>query len=509
MLEDAGGGRGWSFHARSWLRSRTSVWLSSVALLGAGALLNLYPAPGALAELSSVPLPSNVLLTVDRTEPSIAVNPRNPLNLVASGNPTYATNARHRYPPGVFSSFDGGQSWQGGDMSLVTPFWTGADTSVAFDRQGMAYIGILGENADAYCGQTARASAILVARSADSGRTVGPPTIIDVSATGETADKPLLAVGNAPATAGHSARRIVVIVWTRDLAVDNSRIMISRSLDGGHSFTPPRALYSSAGSNLGAAPIIGPGGELYVAWTHTTYEGEAAHATTRMRILVARSFDGGATFSISARLPLLRNLPTILAPGAVRVFTFPALAVDPERGTVYVTWAQARATRQNHGTSVPADIVLSRSTDHGRTWSQPIALNDSTTGDRFLPAIAALAGGRVVILFYDRRGDGAALDVYLAGVQERGAHLVVFANRRLTHHASGLAGVYYIPPGSTCLAAGRFIGDYNTLVADPTTDTLVATWADTQRGGTTDLRYSRLPSASAFAGAPRLTPASR
>jgi len=493
-------------HAKSWLRGRTSLWLSTVVLLGVVTLPSPCPAPAALAQSNSVPLPSNVLLTVDRTEPSIAVNPRNPLNLVASGNPTYAANTLHRYPPGVFSSFDGGQSWQGGDVSLVAPFWTGADTSLAFDRQGTAYIGILGENADAYCGQTAHASAILVARSVDGGRTVGPPTIVDVSSTGETADKPLLTVWDAPATADHSARPMVYIVWTRDLAAGGSRIMISRSLDGGHSFTPPRALYSSAGSNMGAVPLVGSGGNLYVAWTHMTYAGEAARATAQMRILVARSHDGGRSFSVSAGLPLLRNLPMMLAPGAVRVFTFPALAVAPEQGTVYVAWAQARTTQQR-SPSMPvlADIVLSRSTDHGITWSRPIVLNDSTAGDRFLPALTALPGGRVVALFYDRRGDGAALDVYLAGMQERGARLVVFANRRLTRHASRLAGVYYIPPGSTCLAPGRFIGDYNTLVADPMTDTLAATWADTQRGGTTDLRYSRLPSASAFVGAARLT----
>jgi hypothetical protein len=299
------------------------------------------------------------------------------------------------------------------------------------------------------------------------------------------------------------AHTVVYIVWTRWLTAGGSQIRFARSLDGGLTFSAPRIVYASAGSNMGAVPAVGPHGELYVAWAHWT--SGVQRTPMPLRILVARSFDGGTTFAGPARLALSWGLPLMLAPGLVRVFSLPSLAVSPSTGNLYVAWPRARISTPVAYAPVDADMVLSRSMDRGATWSAPLTLNDSPRGDRFMPWLAVLPDGLAAI-FYDRRSDHSGFDVYMAGVRDLGSRLALWPNRRLTRHTSSMSNVYYIAPGSTCYSPGRFIGDYITLAADATTATFSAVWADGQRGkvNQTDLRYSRIPLASALAGTPRL-----
>ena len=49
----------------------------------------------------------------------------------------------------------------------------------------------------------------------------------------------------------------------------------------------------------------------------------------------------------------------------------PAVAVAP-RGTLYVAWADSRFSG-----GVRDDIVLSKSTDGGKTWSEPVKVNQT------------------------------------------------------------------------------------------------------------------------------------
>jgi hypothetical protein len=484
------------------LRRACRVLVPALALLAL-----LAPAPAALSRSApGVPLPSNVIVDVNRTEPSVAVNPRDPRDLLVATNPNYNYSALRRYPPAFFASFDGGRSWLGGDVPMPAPFWTGADTSVAFDRSGIAYVGMVGENSQIYCTQTAGGAAILVARSTDGGRHLSTPTVVDINPPGEGDDKPYIAVWNPPAARSHTARTVLYLVWTRWLDAGGSRIMFSRSLDGGRTFSPARPLYTSPGSNMGAAPAVGPHGELYVAWAHWT--SDVQRSPMRLRILVARSLDGGATFRRPVPLALSWGLPLQLPPGLVRVFSLPAIAVDPTTGAVYVAWPSVRISVPVAYAAVDVDIVLSRSADRGATWSVPIALNDSPTGDRFMPSLATLPGGVVAAIFYDRRTDHTSFDVYLAAVRAGAGRLALYPNRRLTHQSSLISDVYYIAPGSTCYAPGRFVGDYITVAADPATSTFSAVWADTQRHaiGQTDIRFSRIPLSSALAGTPRMVP---
>jgi hypothetical protein len=110
-------------------------------------------------------------------------------------------------------------------------------------------------------------------------------------------------------------------------------------------------------------------------------------------------------------------------------------------------------------------VVLSRSTDGGQHWSVPFALNDTITGDRFEPRIALGPGGLIVAVFYDRRRNGADLDLAMVVAHDTGTRVTVGPNRLLTSRPSPISAIPFIPPGSHCLAPGRFFGDYIGLMA--------------------------------------------
>src|SRR5581483_49651 len=121
-------------------------------------------------------------------------------------------------------------------------------------------------------------------------------------------------------------------------------------------------------------------------------------------ILFAQSKDNGETFS---------------AP--VRVATLPVLALGHHRGpriafagkTILISAVsgQTPATDEHaHGLAADGDLLLWRSTDGGRTWSQPVAINDVPRSAREgLHAMAADAQGHAAAVWLDLRAKGTRL----------------------------------------------------------------------------------------------------
>jgi len=75
--------------------------------------------------------------------------------------------------------------------------------------------------------------------------------------------------------------------------------------------------------------------------------------------------------------------------------------VDPKRGTLYVIWSDFR--------NGDVDVFLSRSLDHGATWTPPMRVNDNPLHDgtdQFYQWLAVdPKRGDVYIEYYDRRDD--------------------------------------------------------------------------------------------------------
>lgn len=146
-------------------------------------------------------------------------------------------------------------------------------------------------------------------------------------------------------------------------------------------------------------------------------------------LLVARSDDGGASFS--APVSVNREPETISAEGENR----PKIAVARD-GTVLLSWSQALPQR------FTGNVRFARSTDDGRSFSAPVTLNDDgRIGGHSFDSLAIDGAGGVAVAWLDGRDrdaakeQGGAFDgssVYFARSSDNGAHFD--ANRRLAAH---------------------------------------------------------------------------
>jgi hypothetical protein len=448
-----------------------------VTLILLGLLLIATPTVGRAAPSR----PADVLVATDRTEPVVAVDPAHPSIVVAGANTNYDAPVNGTFPTAWFASANGGRSFSHNNVPLRAPYTTAADPTVAIARDGTVFYSYLGET-PAYC--SGGRSAVMLAHSIDHGRSFRGPVEVD---SNPADDKPSMAVEGRPQGASH-----IFLTWTRWYS-HSSEVWLGRSVDGGASFAPPIRLRASGLGNFGSVPLVAPHHRIYVFWS--AFPDNNENRVARTEILMRASTDDGRDFGpardISGPFPAL---PGMTQPGSLRNLTMPTAAVG-KNGGVYV--AYARVSAQHKDGSDNANIVLIRSTNGGTTWSKRVNVNDVTRGDRFMPAMAAFPDGSIGLAFYDRRSSRANLDVYAARVTDDGT-LHVSPNVRLNSSDAPIADIYYIKPGSTCFAPGRFFGDY-IGVAPGSGHSLCAVWSDTQRRvpNQTDIWFTRraLPTA--------------
>jgi hypothetical protein len=412
------------------------------------------------------------MVAVDRTEPVIAANPRNPRNLAGGSNTNYDASYPVGYPDSYFYSGNGGNSWLVGDIPIRRPFTTQADPSIAFDSRGVAYYVALGE-APAYC--TDNSSAVLISRSTDGGRHWSYPVIVDGGSGAH--DKPYLGIESFAHGPDH-----IFVVWDRYLDT-GTQLFINRSTDGGRHFSSGHLLEQSSWFNFGAVPVMGPHARITVVWA--TFPRNGNTKPLPERIVSRTSTSDGVTWKpkVSPSGRYFTGLPNWLNPEALRILSSPT-AVELPGGYIYAAWAAVHSRSRSGALS--ADIMLSGSRD-AKTWSKPIRVNDSRTSDRFMPTLAAIQRNHLEVAFYDRRSNGRDFDVYATGVSGVPGRLKVRGNLRMnaSHAPAGL--IHYVP-NTSCFFPGRFFGDYISSTVDRWGYYHVI-WADTQRqvAGVTDI----------------------
>jgi hypothetical protein len=420
---------------------------------GTGATAGPPPGTGSLPPATDSAPPgtvaANVRVSNDQykvhVEPSVAVNPRNPRQLLAACQVSPTADPEF---VATYLSFDAGASWQGGGLPQLPADakQTGDDVTVAFDAQGRGYV-----CATSYGGDRA----VYVWRTDDSGRSFSAPVTV---VAGQYCDHPWLATG-----AGQTpAQRNVYVVWA---AGDKSALGFTRSTDGGQTFEAHRTILPNGGTpalSAGPALAAGPNGLVLAACDRMTRQDSSGEVTSQ--VVAVCSTDAGQSFG--PPVPLGQESPIISLPGAVMPVGSPTAAVAPDSSVLYVAF-----TRHQQG-AIHSDIVVTASRDSGRTWSEAVAATPTDSVTYFQPNLTVDGQGRVIISAFALAN--GRVDVVLLVSQP--ATLRFGAPRRITTAA--------FDPAHSPTTAGKhgawWIGDYQGIASSDGAIHLM--WNDTRTG---------------------------
>ena len=501
-----------------------------------------------------------------QNETAIAQDSADPRRLVSSAN-DYRRGDANCYS---YYSADGGRSWQDstppmgftrGDNfgGVAREYWqAGGDTSVAWDTKGNAYLScqtfMRGEAAS---NNPDESSAFYVFRSTGSGgaswnfpaRPVAE--LNDVAGAGDALlDKQYMTVDDQR---GSPFQDRVYVTWTLFAPDGTSYIYEAYSRDYAESFSAPKLVSTTStlcsntlggptpqgtcNTNQFSQPFTGPDGALYVVWDNYNLTGvrpgegdeggdggdrQAAPPVgidNRAQVLLAKSTDGGNTFSAPVKVADYYDLPDCETyqgkdPGVAcvpekgetansyfRATNYPSAAVNPrdprEIDVTFGSYINRHSNERQRTPCVPQgynpdtfqalysgvktpgacnnDILISRSTNGGRSFaggtadvrSLPAAREGEERADQFWQWAAFDTRGRLAVSFYDRAyGNDEQTgfsDVSLSGTRDGST----FGTTRVTTSST--------PP--TTQFDGVFSGDYSGLSAD---DVAHPAWMDTR-----------------------------
>ena len=319
-----------------------------------------------------------------QNETHIGANPLNPDNAIVVTK-DFRTGLRSRNY--IDTTTDGGITWTEQLVPRPNPdLPEDIDPAVFFRSDGRAYV-IWTSSSDFSHGG-------LFTSWSDDGGITWRPAVVVTPPEGYFDDKAWLAFDET----GGPYNGTIYAFWTR---FGNAEILSARSTDDGLTWSAPIQVSTgvSAINNDGAQPIVLPDGSLIVLFIHDYSPG--IHGT----FTIARSTDGGATFSPNIPLFGVEQTPLLL-PGEIwRIFTYHSLVYDPARDALVMIWPDYR-----DGSSEGINILISRSADRGTSWTQPGRLNDDPPGivrDQFFPSLALAPDGRLTAVWLDRRDDPA------------------------------------------------------------------------------------------------------
>jgi hypothetical protein len=192
---------------------------------------------------------------------------------------------------------------------------------------------------------------------------------------------------------------------------------LTYSDDGGRSFAEPRRVLPALSFQLRLAidPSVGARGRIYLMWLQArTDVPTGGLPSVDNPILLAHSDDGGVTFSPPVRVSD-QDRPRALAG---------ALSLGPKGELEVVYYDLLDDVRDYQGLKGPRwrgewELVSTRSSDHGRSFSEGVAVARVVPPERVLliytmpaPALAVGPDGTVYTAWTDRRAGNP--DVYLA-----------------------------------------------------------------------------------------------
>lgn len=374
-------------------------------------------------------------------EPSLAVNPRDARHWIAAWQQDRWSSGSSR---GLVAAvtFDAGGTW----TRVAAPFTACAGGE--FARASDPWVEFAPDGTAYQIGLASTgaaffpgsANAIVVSRSADGGLTWTTPVALIRDTGAFFNDKETI-------TADPFDARFVYAVWDRIHQGASGPTYFSRTTDGGLTWEAARPIHDPGGreQTIGNLIRVLPDGTLVNLFTHLRGgENEIAGATLE----VIRSPDRGATWSepsqVAAYQPLGVRDPATRR--EVRDGTPIAQMAAAPDGALYVVWQDGRFS------GVRDAIAISRSNDAGRTWSTPSRVSARADAAAFAPQVAVAADGTIAVTYFDLRSDTPEPATLLAD------YWLARSRDGVRWTESHLAGPFDL--GFAPDAGGLFLGDY-------------------------------------------------
>lgn len=345
-----------------------------------------------------------------QNEQNIVVNPTSDLNVVTSAN-----DYRGGFRAQVYFSMDGGHTFSNvklpgwdpstGASGLFKHVQAGGDPVLAFAPNGALYYSALVYDLSQ---PNHTPSGVAVAISRNGGANWTAPVMVHYeSANNFFNDKQWIAAG---------ANGTVYVTWTLFKSNKGQGGYISSNIVGSVSHNygatwsdPIKVSDSSHPYDQGSSTAIAPDGTIYVA-----YEGNQANDVFKDQIVLARSTDGGRTFTNTELGRVYDDVncyPLNVAQGRARlsfqqfrINSFPSLAIDPTNGHMAIAWADDQGN-PGCGSASPSfsgttnNQVKLVTSVNGTSWTAPHIITSGA--DKAFPAVGANAG-RIVVGYYTR-----------------------------------------------------------------------------------------------------------
>lgn len=326
-------------------------------------------------------------------EVRVTADPSNQNNLIGC---SMVLHSDGRTSTVVYASSDAGLHWR---PTLNVSFGkiTG-DPECAFGLNGRAYYAVLSEVNNH--GVTA------IYTSTNAGKTWNRPIWLPGM------DREYLTIDNNPASRFFGRIYLNATQGTASIDADPANyderngITIYHSLNGGLSFEQGITLSDTQGHyvlGMGDGTVLSDGTFLAIFGdlkdTATGWNAYPKVSTAWLKVVTSR--DGGDIFEPASIVNdwYYCNI--------AKDSDVPSIAADTSNGPfhnrVYATWPDIRSGR--------CEVMLAHSDDKGKTWSQPVTVNDdvarfSGSGpDDFAPDVAVNKRGVVGVMWYDRRND--------------------------------------------------------------------------------------------------------
>lgn len=375
--------------------------IAVVALVG-GLLVMAAALPAGSTRRVGADSPVDPLSSADKrvidanNSPTLARDPRSTSTLALANRVDSP-----RFTCGLRVSTDGGASW----IRRQLPFPAGEEEparcftpEAAFDSRGTMHVFFVTLRGR---GNTPNAGWLVA--SDDLGRTFTTP----VRVLGQFAFQVRLTAD--PQQSGRLYLTWLQAERTATLAFPDTGapIMFSRSDDGGSTWSPPVRV-SPTDRLRAVAPVfaVAPNDALLVVYLdlgndaldyHGGHEGRGGEPYRGpWQLVAARSANGGNTWSettISSKIVPYDRFVIFEPP-------LPAVAVDSRQGRAYVAYTDARGG--------DPDVYVWASADGGSSFGTPVRVNDTRPADatsQYLPQLSVAPGGRVDVVYFDRRRD--------------------------------------------------------------------------------------------------------